>query len=88
MSQMEYDLAEFVVSNRDVILEYLNQETEHLSVCEEEFDDCPEIYDELLDSFRIKLLIQYLGNYFSDIDTIHLIVDREFIKMTLYMEVL
>jgi hypothetical protein len=84
MSQLKYDLAEFVISNRDEIVHYLNEETDHLKYAERLFEKFPEVYDELLNKHRMSKLCHYLAKHFHEpMDNICLIVDPEFIKMTL-----
>lgn len=85
MSQLSYDIAEFVVNNRDEIIHYLNEETDHLKYAERLFDSSPEIYDEMLANFRKSKLTHYLLNHFNEnVESISAIVDDQFINKILY----
>lgn len=84
MSQLKYDITEFVLNNRDEILHFLNEEMDHLKFAERLFDSCPELYDELIQGYRKRELTHFLADHFNEpFDSISLIIDDEFIKMTL-----
>lgn len=85
MSQLKYDIAEFMVNNRDEIITHLQDEMSHLSFIERIFDNAPEVYDELHNNHRKSKLTHYLANHFpNSFEEISLILDDEFIKMTLH----
>lgn len=84
MSQLKFDLAEFVITNRDEIVHFLNEEMEHLKHAERLFDNYPEMYDELIQNWRRSKLAHYLASHYKEpFDNIYLIVDSDFVKMTL-----
>lgn len=83
-SQLKYDLAEFLINNKEEVQKFLKERTEHLSYVERVFDNAPEVYDELLYNHRRSALLHYLYDHFpGSFEEIHLILDKEFINITL-----
>lgn len=82
--QLTYDVAEFVVCNRNEINHFLNEEAINLGYCENLFKDFPEMYDELLFKFKEHKLKEFLYETLElNPEEINLIVNKEFVKITL-----
>ncbi len=84
IGQLQYDIAEFVINNKDEILHYINQETSHLSYCEVIFSSYPEMYSDLLEKARRDKLRELVGQHFpATPETLSLIIDQSFVNITL-----
>lgn len=84
-NQLQIDIAEFVIGNRDEIVHYLNEESDHLKYAERLFQSFPDMYDDMVDNFRLSKLRHYVSKHFQEpMDSICLIVDPEFVKLTLH----
>lgn len=82
--QIKYDIAEFLINNKDEVNHWINEQTSHLGYCERIFSNYPEMFDELLENARQTKLKELIQNHFSlDSEQISLILDEEFVKITL-----
>ena len=84
MSQIQYDITEFVIKNKDEIKNYLDNETSHVLFLEASFKEAPEMFEEIYQTHKARLLRYYLSNYFpDDYEQISLIIDKNFVKIYL-----
>lgn len=84
MSQLKYDVAEFIINNRDEIKDHI---TDQLSMYHDHsslFQEYPEMYEEILKETVTKILLSFLISELNyDFESLILIVDEEFVKITL-----
>lgn len=66
--QLSYDIAEFVINNRDELRHSVNEDVAHLSHCERIFSSYPELFDELLEKARKDSLRTLLQDHFPEAD--------------------
>lgn len=86
-NQLEYDITEYVLNNRQEINEWLISETSHLDYCERIFDSIPEMYDELLLKARRDKLKEFLvGKFEANAEDLASVVTDNFVKITLENE--
>lgn len=79
MSQLEYDITEFVINNLETIREHVNSNFPNLEC----FKDDVVLIHEIKLNIKTSELITYLSNYFEDIETILLICTPDFVNLYL-----
>ena len=83
-TQLEIDIAEFVINNRDEILHTINHNTGHLSASELLFQDFPQMYDDLVAKARLETLKEIVLQHFNtNNEILSLIITNNFVKITL-----
>jgi len=82
VSQLQYDVTEFVFLNKEDINAMLNEDSTSIAISEQLFKDYPEMYDNLLNDFRKSLLKNFLiAILHIDSESLSIIVDDNFMKM-------
>lgn len=83
MSQVNYDLIEFIVLNRDELKTLLTKEVEHLMICSHVFVGNRDIFNELLLNKKINVLRQYIKEHFpeTDYENIYLTINKDCVNI-------
>jgi hypothetical protein len=80
MNQLEYDIIEFVLLNKDEIKDQIESDISHLQIYKEFLG--VHIFDELILEYRKHTLCEHLGKlYPNEFEHIILIVDNNLVKI-------
>jgi hypothetical protein len=84
MSQLKYDIAEFIINNRDEIKDHITDQLSMHYDYSSLFQEYPEMYEEILKERFRNLLLSFLVSELNlDYESLILILDDEFVKITL-----
>lgn len=79
----QYDVTEFVINNKDLIVSHLDKEMHHFNVASRIFDSFPELQDDFINHKKLSILRHYLLNHFPSLnmEDISLLCDEEMLKL-------
>lgn len=84
MSQLQFDITEFLLKNKTLIYVSLTIELEEFHKITKCFKDYPELYNDLKNEFQLKWLKRYLCDELNlHYEEICLNLDDEFVKVNI-----
>lgn len=84
MNQFEYDIAEWIVNNREEIKDFLNASCEQFNSNRILYKEAPWVFEEFLQDYKRSKLIHYVAEHFpNQFDNIYLLITPDFVNIIL-----